>query len=186
MTAVLTPPRTATRTIPLGAAILAFGCAVLAYFDFFVTTSDGKYTLAADYLYATDIFPMVAGLGLLVAGICARQDGRGRTGAIILAVGLTGLVVDCIAAMVAGNDQALGPLYPIGTLVTFAGMIVLTVASLRAHVLPWWTTSLLTITWIIGGPVGDGGPLGFKASALLLAGAGVAVAAVSSRRPAAG
>src|SRR5689334_17340423 len=73
MTAVLTPPRTATRTIPLGAAILAFGCAVLAYFDFFITTSDGKYTLAADYLYAMDIFPMVAGLGLLVAGICARQ-----------------------------------------------------------------------------------------------------------------
>ena len=185
MTTLLTPPRTATRTIPVGAAILAYSCVVLAYFDFFVTTSDGKYTSTADYLYTLDMYPMLAGLGLIVAGICARQ-GRGRTGAIIVTVGLAGLAVDGIASIVGKNDQALGPLYPIGAFVTFAGMIVLTIASIRARVLPWWTTPLLTITWITGGVVGDGGPLGFKASALLLAAAGIAVAAVSGRRPAAG
>jgi hypothetical protein len=184
MTTLVAPPRTATRTIPLGAAILAFSCVVLAYFDFFVTTSDGKYTSTADYLFVLNMYPMLAGLGLIVAGICARQGGRGRTGAIIVAVGLAGLAVDGIAAMVARNDQALGPLYPIGALVTFAGMVVLTVASIRARVLPWWTTPLLTLTWIVGGVVGDGGPLGFKASALLLAAAGIAVAAVTTRRPA--
>jgi hypothetical protein len=181
VTTLAAPPRTTARTIPIGAAILAFGCVLLAYFDFFVTTSNGKYTYAADYLYAMDIFPFVVGLGLIVAGICARQGGRGRTGAIILAVGLAGLAVDCVAAMIAGNDQALGPLYPIGALVSFAGMVVLTVASIRARVLPWWTTPLLTITWIVGGVVGDDGPLGFKGSALLLAAAGIAVAAATAR-----
>ena len=184
MTALTAPSRTAVRTTPLGAALLAFACVALAYFDFFITTSDGKYTSTADYLYTLNMYPMLAGLGLLVAGICARQGGRGRTGAVIVAIGLAGLAVDGIAAVVARNDQALGPLYPIGALVTFAGMIVLTVASLRARVLPWWTTPLLTVAWIVGGVVGDDGPLGFKASALLLAAAGIAVAAATIRQPA--
>ena len=181
MTTLSAPSRTATRTIPIGAGILAFSCLVLAYFDFFVTTSDGKYTSTADYLFNLDMYPMLAGLGLIVIGICARQGGRGRTGAIIVAVGLAALAVDGIAAIVARNDQALGPLYPIGALVSFAGMVVLTVASIRARVLPWWTAPLLTITWIVGGVVGDDGPLGFKGSALLLAAAGIAVAAATTR-----
>lgn len=184
MTTLSAPPRTVTGTIPLGAAILAFSCVVLAYFDFFVTTSDGNYISTADYLYTLNMYPMLTGLGLIVAGICARQGGRGQTGAIIVAVGLAGLAVDGIAAIIARNDQALGPLYPIGALVTFVGMVVLTVATIRARVLPWWTTPLLTITWIVGGVVGDDGPLGFKASALLLAAAGIAVAAATSRRTA--
>jgi uncharacterized membrane protein len=77
-TLVSVPPRTATRTVPIGAAILAVGCVVLAHFDFFVTTSDGKYVYPADYLYTLDMYPLLAGLGLLLAGICARQGGRGR------------------------------------------------------------------------------------------------------------
>lgn len=136
MTIVSAPPRTASRTILLGAAILAFSCVVLAFFDFFVTTSDGNFTSTADHLYNLDMYPMLAGLGLIVAGICASQGGRGRTGTVIVAVGMAGLAVDGIAAMVARDDQALGPLYPIGALVTFAGMVVFTVASVRARVLP--------------------------------------------------
>jgi hypothetical protein len=77
--------------------------------------------------------------------------------------------------------EHVGPLYPIGALVSFAGMVVLTVAAIRARVLPWWTAPLLTITWIVGGVVGDDGPLGFKGSALLLAAAGIAVAAATTR-----
>jgi hypothetical protein len=184
MTTLLSNPPRSTRTIPVGAAILALGCVILACFDFFVTTSDGEYTRTADYLYALDMYPLLIGLGLLLAGVCARQGGRGRTGAVIVGVGLLGLAVDGAAAMIGGDDQTLGPLYPIATLVSFVGMIVFTVSSVRARVLPWWTTPALTIGWIVGGMVGDGGPLGFKASALLLAAAGVAVAVAASARPA--
>jgi hypothetical protein len=90
--------------------------------------------------------------------------------------------VDCIASTVGKDDQTLGPLYPIAALVTFIGMIVFTIASLRARILPWWTTPALTLGWIVGGVVGDDGPLGFKASALLLAAAGIAVAVVANRQ----
>jgi len=176
-----TPARTATRTIPIGAAILALGCIALAYIDFFVTTSDGTYAYTADYVYTLDMYPLLAGLGLVVAGICARQGGSGRTGAIIVGVGLLGLAVDGIGSVVGRNDQTLGPLYPIATLITFVGMVVFTVASLRARVLPWWTTPALTLGWIVGGVVGDSGPLGFKASALLLAAAGIAIASAANR-----
>jgi hypothetical protein len=46
---------------------------------------------------------------------------------------------------------------------------VFAVGTIRARVLPWWAGPALAVTWLIGGPVGEGGPTGFKGSALLLA-----------------
>lgn len=180
-TLVTNPPRTASRTIQLGAAILVLGCVVLAFFDFFVTTSDGKFTYTADYWYTLDMYPFLIGFFLIISGLRVRQDGRGKVGAIIVTVGLAALAIDGVASMVSRNDQALGPLYPVAVLATIIGVITFTIASIRARTLPWWTTVALTVTWIVGGLVGDNGPLGFKGSALLLAAAGAAVATATSR-----
>lgn len=181
-TLVANPPRTAPRMAPLGAAILSLGCVTLACFDFFVTTSDRKLTYTADYLYTLNMYPILIGLFMLVTGLRAWQGGRGKIGATITTVGLAAAAVDGIATIVTRNDQALGPLYLLGTFVSIIGLTIFAIASIRARILPWWTTAALAATWIIGGLVGDGGPLGFKGSALLLAIAGIA-AAVTSTRP---
>jgi hypothetical protein len=184
-TLALKPADTAVRTSAVGAALLALGCVVLAYLDFFVTTSDGKFVSAADYVYTVDMLPLLVGLFLLVSGLRGVQSGRdgklGTAGFVVLTVGLVGLTVTGVDSMITKDAQALGPVYVLSTFATFIGLILFAIGGLRARVLPWWMGPLLTIAWVVGGTVGDGGPLGFKGSALLAAAAGIACASGAAK-----
>ncbi|MFG2039799.1 hypothetical protein [Dactylosporangium sp. NPDC048998] len=183
-------PRTAPRVVTIGAALLCFACVVLAVFDFFVPTSNDAFTSTADYLYTLDGLPLMAGLLLIVAGLHSAQDGRdgrlGRIGLLVTAVGTVAVVVCLLASFVTRSENSLGPVYVLGTFTTFLGLILFAIASVRAHVLPWWAGPTLTVAWIVGGPVGDNGPLGFKASGLLLAAVAIAIATVTPRTVTAG
>lgn len=176
--------RTPARTATIGAAVLATGCLVLAAFDFLVATHD-KITSAADYLYTLNMYPILAGLVLLLAGLRAAQHRRdrilGTIGFILTVVGVAGAGIDGIATLITKNPQALGPTYLLGTFLSIIGMILFAIASIRARVLPWWAAPALAFTWTIGGLLGDGGPLGFKGSALLLAAAAIAAAAATPK-----
>jgi hypothetical protein len=184
------PSRPVGRLAVAGAAVLAFACVALAVFDFFVTTSStGHFGSTADYLYTLDGFPFVIGFVALVAGLRALhagQDGRlGRFGFMVTAAGGAALCLCLAASLVTRSENSLGPLYPLGSLVSFLGVILFAVASVRARVLLWWAGPALAVSWVIGGPVGDGGPLGFKASALVLAAVAALVVALALRGPAA-
>jgi len=183
------PTRTSGRTATVGAALLALGCIALAGFDFLTTTSDGKFQSAVDYWYTADMFPMLIGLFLLLAGLRAVQRGRdGKLGTVSFAVTTVALVavaVDGVATLVTKDPMALGPVYLLGTFVSIIGLVLFAVAAIRARVLPWWVGVALAITWTVGGLVGDDGPLGFPGSGLLLAAAGIAAAAVANRTGAA-
>jgi hypothetical protein len=186
-TIALKPARVSARTAAVGAVILAIGCVVLAYMDFFVTTSEGKFVSAADFVYLFDMYPLLVGLFLLAHGLRGVQAGRdgklGTAGFVVLCIGLAGLAITGVDSAITQNAEALGPVYMLSTFASFIGLILITIAALRARVLPWWTTPLLTVGWIVGGTVGDGGPLGFKASAIVLALAGGAGAAGASKVP---
>jgi hypothetical protein len=183
-TLTATTSRQPTRTTAAGAALLTFGSVILAVFDFFVTTSDGKLVSAADYLYTLNMFPFLLGFVVLLTGLRSVQHGRdgtlGKIGFILTMVGVAGVAVDGVVTLITKNPQALGPAYPLGTLLSFVGMLLFAIASIRTRVLPWWVGPTLTVTWIIGGLVGDGGPLGFKGSALLLAATAIAAAAAAA------
>jgi hypothetical protein len=178
------PPRTTTRTLATGAAMLAVSCVVLAIFDFFIPTT-AEYHGPADYVYAANGVPFVTGLALMVLGlrrVLKGRDGKvGTAGMVITMVGLGALMLSIVATLATGSESSIGPAYPLGTLTSFIGLILFTVGALRAKALPWWMTPALTLTWIVGGPVGDAGPLGFKASGLLLTAVAIAIAALAPR-----
>ncbi|WP_086729536.1 hypothetical protein [Streptomyces carpinensis] len=183
------PSRPAGRLAVAGAAVLAFACVALAVFDFFVTTSStDQFTSTADYLYTLDGFPFVIGFVALVAGLRALHAGRdgrlGRFGFLVTTAGGAALCLCLAASLATRSENSLGPLYPLGSLVSFLGMILFAVASVRARVLLWWAGPALAVSWVVGGPVGDGGPLGFKASALVLAAVAAVVVALALRGPA--
>jgi hypothetical protein len=187
-TLVPAPPRTAAaRLVSAGAALLTLACLVLAYFDFFVTTSD-NFRGPAEYVYTLDGLPFVGALLLVVAGLRAVHGGRdgtlGTAGFAVTAVGVLALAACLLASVVTASENSLGPLYPLGSLISFVGVILYAVAAVRARVLPWYAAPALAVTWIVGGPVGDNGPLGFPASGLLLAAVAITLAVLVNRRQA--
>jgi len=178
------PPRTTTRTLRTGAALLALSCVVLAIFDLFIPTTQ-DFRGPAEYVYTVDGVPFVLGLVLMLVGlrgIQRGQDGKlGFAGLLLVTIGVAAIGIALIASVITASENSFGPAYPLGALTSFIGMVVFTIGALRARVLPWWMTPALTVTWIVGGPVGDGGPLGFPASGLLLAAVATAIAALAPR-----
>ena len=179
------PPRTTTRLATVGAALLAFGCVVLTFFDFFVTTSATGFHGTGDYLYTADGFPFTVGLLLLVAGVRAVNRGRdgrlGTIGFVITAVGSVAVLICLAASLVTRSENSLGPVYVLGSFATMLGVLVFAIGTIRARVLPWWIAVALAVTWVVGGLVGDNGPLGFKGSALLLAATAITMAVLVPR-----
>jgi hypothetical protein len=89
-----------------------------------------------------------------------------------MAIGRIGFLPPLTASLVTKQTEALGPVYLLSMLTSLIGVIVFAVGTIRARVLPWWAGPALPVTWLVGGPVGEGGeggPTGFKGSALLLA-----------------
>ncbi len=186
MTALtLAPPRTASRLLPVGAALLTFGCLAMAVFDFFFTISTDDFASTADYLYTLDAFPLLAGMLLLVAGLRRLNGGRdgllGRIGFLVTAAGLVAVAVCVASSIITTSENSLGPVYVLGSLASLLGVVLFAIGSVRARVFAWWIAPLLAITWIIGGTVGDNGPFGFPGSGLLLAVAGIATAIFAPR-----
>ncbi|ETK33900.1 hypothetical protein [Microbispora sp. ATCC PTA-5024] len=169
----------------------AAAAAALALLDLFTTVPEhDRIVDAADYAFTVDGFPLIGALLVSVAAIHSLHEGRdGRLGTLALILttaGTIGFVPPLVASLFSADAESLGPLYLLSMLVSLVGVVLFAVALLLAKVLPWWAGFSLAVGWVVGGPVGEGGPLGFRGSALLLAAAYVAVyaavAVVVSRR----
>lgn len=178
-TAPITTP--ATRTLArAGVAAGVLACLLIAAIDLFAhTASEGRFEGAADYWYTADLFPFVLGPLLLLIAVRRVQGGRdgalGTVGFVVTTLGFLGFLPCGVAALVTRDPMALGPVYMLSMLATVAGLVLSAIAMVRARVLPRWAGPVLLAGWVVGGPIGDGGPLGFPASALLLGAALVAV-----------
>ncbi|MEV4299741.1 hypothetical protein [Microbispora rosea] len=101
---------------------------------------------------------------------------------VLTTVGMLGVLPPLAVSLVSGDTEALGLVYLLSMLASLIGLVLFAVGLLRAGVLPWWAGPSPAAGWVVGGPVGEGGPLGFGGSALLLAAASLAVAFAVSRR----
>ncbi|MEU6428098.1 hypothetical protein ABZ860_19580 [Microbispora sp. NPDC046973] len=168
----------------------AASAAALALLDLFTSVPQHDRLIdLADYVFAADGFPLALGMLVSAAAIHALHGGRdGRLGSVALVlttVGMLGFLPPLVASLVSGDTEALGPVYLLSMLASLIGLALFAIGLLRAGMLPWWAGPSLVVGWVVGGPVGEDGPLGFRGSALLLAAACLAVAfAVSRRRPA--
>jgi hypothetical protein len=189
VTTTTAPPATSTLA-RAGVAVGVLACLVIAAIDLFAhTASSGRFVGAADFWYTADLFPFVLGPLLLLIAARRVQGGRdrrlGTSGFVLTALGLLGFLPCGVAALITRDPMALGPVYMLSMLATMAGLALSAIAMIRARVLPRWAGPVLLAGWLIGGPVGDGGPLGFPASALLLAAALIAVGiSIERARPA--
>lgn len=178
---LIAPSRSARLVTRAGLAVTAAAALILASLDLFTSVPQHTSSYAAvDYLFTADGFPFMYGLFAAVIALHSLQAGRdgriGRIGAVIACVGFAAFIAPLTASLVSGDQQALGPVYVLAALTTLVGMVIFAVGMVRAHTLPWWAGPALAVTWIVGGPVGEGGPFGFRGSAVLLAAACVAVA----------
>ncbi|OPG04699.1 hypothetical protein [Microbispora sp. GKU 823] len=168
----------------------AASAAALALLDLFTSVPQHDRLIdAADYAFTADGFPFVLGMLVSVAAIHALHGGRdGRLGSVALVlttVGMLGFLPPLAVSLVSGDAESLGPVYLLSMLVSLIGLVLFAVALVLGRALPWWAGPSLAVGWVVGGPVGEGGPLGFRGSALLLAAACLAVAFAVSRHRAA-
>jgi hypothetical protein len=195
MTTSATQAHTGPARLPYGLAQAglmtgAASAAALALLDLFTSVPQHDRLIdLADYAFTADGFPLVLGMLASVAAIHSLHGGRdGRLGSVALVlttVGMLGFLPPLVVSLVSGDAESLGPVYLLSMLASLIGLVLFAVGLLRAGVLPWWAGPSMAVGWVVGGPVGEDGPLGFRGSALLLAAACLAVAfAVSRRRPA--
>ncbi|NJC72319.1 hypothetical protein HC031_21745 [Planosporangium thailandense] len=188
LTATTAPQRTPYRLARAGLLVVAASAVLLALLDLFTgVPQHDRLVGAADYVFTADGFPLVLGLLAAVAALHSVQDGRdGRLGTIALIVttiGALGFLPPLTVSLFSGDAESLGPVYLLSMLASLIGLVLFAISSVRAKVLPWWAGPVMAVGWVVGGPVGEDGPLGFRGSALLLAAAFVAVAVAVSRRP---
>jgi hypothetical protein len=183
-----TRSRSAVIIAETGLICGTLAAAALAAMDLFAITSDTRYTSLMDYLFTANGFPFVLGPLLAIIGIHSIQRPRdglaGRIGFAVMAIGLIGFLPPLVASLITKQADALGPVYFLSMLTSLIGVIVFAAGTIRARVLPWWAGPALAVTWLVGGPVGEGGPTGFKGSALLLAAVLLAIAAILPGRTA--
>lgn len=188
LTTTTTPPRTPYRLARAGLLSCAASAVLLALLDLFTAVPQhDRLVGAADYVFTSDGFPLVLGLLAAVAALHSLQDGRdGRLGTVALivtTVGTLGFLPPLTVSLISGDAESLGPVYLLSMLASLIGLVLFAISSVRARVLPWWAGPAMAVGWVVGGPVGEDGPLGFPGSALLLAAALVAVTVAVSRRP---
>ncbi|GAB3146089.1 hypothetical protein [Microbispora hainanensis] len=181
------PARLPYRSAQAGLVTSAAAAAALALLDLFTSVPQhDRLADAADYAFTADGFPLVLGMLAAVAAVHSLHGGRdGRLGSVALiltTVGMVGFLPPLAVSLVSGDAESLGPVYLLSMLVSLIGLVVFAAGLLRARVLRWWAGPSLAIGWVVGGPVGEDGPLGFRGSALLLAAACLAVAFAVSRR----
>lgn len=168
--------------VPARSALLtaAAAAAATALFDLFGQPSLGdRLSTAADYTFSALLVPFALAALAVVVLLHRLQDSRdgrlGATGYLITAIGLIAFVPCAIAALATANDAAL-PSYPLAMLASLAGLILFAIGTARAGVLPRWAGLALAAGWLFGGPIAEGGPLGFRGAALILAAVYTAIA----------
>ena len=167
--------RRRTRATLLTAAAVAAGCALA---DLLAPPSSGSHlSTAADYAYTALLFPFVLAMIAVVTMLHRMQDGNdgraGKTGYIVASVALAAFIPCGIDSLATGNAQALGPVYILAILGSFAGLILFAIGSFRARVLPRWAAPLLPLAWLLGGPLATAS---FRGATLILAAAYTAIA----------
>ncbi len=160
-------------------AVVAAGTAI---FDVAARPRGGTEALVsvADYVFTALLIPFVlAPLAALTALRSAQQgqDGRlGTVGFVVTAIGLAAFLPCGILTLATGDATSGGPLYPLAMLSSLVGLVLMSVAWVRAKALPRWMLPTVTLGWIFGGPVAEGGTPGFRGAALILAAICVVVA----------
>jgi hypothetical protein len=147
--------RRRTRATLLTAAAVAAACALV---DLLAPPSSGSHLgTAADYAFTALLFPFVLAMIAVITMLHRMQhgqDGRlGKAGYIVASVALAAFIPCGIDSLATGNAQALGPVYILAILGSFAGLILFAIGSFRARVLPRWAGPLLALAWLLGGPV---------------------------------
>ncbi|MGI5156744.1 hypothetical protein [Microbispora sp. CA-102843] len=180
------PARLPYRLAQTGLLTGAASAAALALLDLFTSVPQHDRLIdAADYAFTVDGFPLALGMLVSVAAIHSLhggQDGRlGSVALVLTTVGMLGFLPPLAVSLLSGDAESLGPVYLLSMLVSLIGLVLFAVALILARALPWWAGPSLAVGWVVGGPVGEGGPLGFRGSALLLAAACLAVAFAVSR-----
>ncbi len=79
------------------------------------------------------------------------------------------LLVDGIVTLASGTTDTVGPLYPVGMLVSLIGVVLMAIQWYRAAVLPRWAGPALALGWLLGAtPVlGSGGAFFILAAAFV-------------------
>jgi hypothetical protein len=164
-TAILpTQPRTETMwlrlvqiSLALGAvAVVAFACVGML----FTTISEGDFRYTADYWYTGVGLPIaLAGIGhtLGVHKLQRGADGRlGTIGVWVNTLALTELFVQLLSSVIAGAELRWGPMYIVGSFLTFAGVALVAAGSWRTGLLPRWMLGVWPLLWILGSFAGSG------------------------------
>jgi hypothetical protein len=177
-TTVSTPvpaQRRRARATLLTAAAVAAGCALV---DLLAPPSSSSHlSTAADYAFTALLFPFVLAMIAVITMLHRMQHGKdgrlGKAGYIVVSVALAAFIPCGIDSLATGNAQALGPVYILAILGSFAGLILFAIASFRAPVLPRWAGPLLPLAWLLGGPVATAS---FRGATLILAAAYTVIA----------
>ncbi len=146
-----------TRVVPWAAAIVA---AAFAATGVVLTRWPNTPNHLTGPGYAEHAFFIVGLVFMSVAltGIQSTQEGRtgllARLGLWLTGVSFAALIVQSVAGIVIGQEYVLGPLYPIGALLSRLGLILWAIATYRADVLPRWLGPVLALAWVVAPPLG--------------------------------
>lgn len=149
------------RVLYWSVAVGVVSVLVLGYVNLFATTVDG-----GDFRYAADYWLTASGLPLSLAGIGTAiavhrlqhgADGRlGTVGVWVNALALTELFVQLAASVVVGAELRWGPMYIVGTALTFLGTALLAAGSWRTGLVPRWALGVWPVLWVLGSFAGTG------------------------------
>lgn len=164
-----------TRATLLTAAAITAACALV---DLLAPPSSGSHlNTAADYAFTALLFPFMLAMIAVITMLHRMQHGKdgraGKAGYIAASIALAAFFPCGIDSLATGNAQALGPVYILAILGSFAGLILFAIGSFRARVLPRWAGPLLPLAWLLGGPVTAGS---LRGAMLILAAAYTAIA----------
>jgi len=170
---------------PTIVALTVGAIAVLTYtlIDLLLPLSQGgPFQSAADAWY-TGAGSAIGLSGFVVAiGIHRLQhgaDGRlGGIGAWVSGICCLALAVQTGASVAVGAELQWGPIYPIATLGSVGGLVLLVVGSWRSRILPRWMLAVWPPIWLVGSFFALG-PIALLLAALFVA---MAIALLRRRR----
>lgn len=146
--------RTASRAATLAAVVWTAASAYVTFTPF----QGERLRSPADYADPLLLLLGVATAVVALTGLQRHQERRagwvGQVGYWLTVAALAAMAVQATAFMATGNEATLGPLYPLGALLSRLGLIVWAVAAYRAAVLPRWLGPALALTWLLAPPLG--------------------------------
>ena len=160
------------RAIVIAAGVFA----ATGLFDVIVRpSSEQTYHSASVYVFTALLVPFALVTLWALADLrfsVQAADGRlGSAGFRIAATGLILLIPPAISSLATGGEQSLGPIYMVGMLLSLVGIVLLSLALVRAGALTRWVAIALPAAWLLGGPIAP-----FPGATLILAAVFIALA----------